>query len=86
MRIELVCWHCGISKAAEVPHEPRFAFEVAGWANDVGMYGVMDTADRRSLVFCNQSHAQAEQTKAGGFRVRAKGPAKAQAEAAALPA
>lgn len=81
MRIELVCWHCGSSKVAEVPHEPRFAFEVAGWANDIGMHGVMDTAHRRALVFCSRAHAEAEQTKVGGFRVRPRGRTKGEARA-----
>lgn len=58
---------------AEVPHAPQFAFEIAGWANDVGMLGVIDRANRRALVFCGRAHADAELTKDGRFRVRKKG-------------
>jgi hypothetical protein len=73
LRIDLVCWHCGKATAAEVQREPQFAFEVVGWANDVGMLGVLDTPNRRALVFCDEAHADAERTKAGGFRLRRRG-------------
>jgi hypothetical protein len=71
----LVCWHCGEKKEVTLPHVPQFAFELAGWANDAGMYGVMDMRYGRALLFCNEEHANNEKTKAGHFRVRAKGPA-----------
>lgn len=73
-----VCWHCGAKKQAEIPHPPQFAFELAGWANDVGMYGALDLANGRSLVFCNEEHAKNEMTKTGRFRKRPKGPTKQQ--------
>jgi hypothetical protein len=72
----LTCWHCGTQKEVTLPHAPQFAFELAGWANDAGMYGVMDLRYSRALVFCNKDHAENEKTKAGHFRVRAKGPTK----------
>lgn len=80
--IHLVCWHCGQSRAAEVPHEPQFAFQVAGWANDVGMKGYLDMYRGRALVFCSEEHAAAERTKAGFFRARPKGPSPAPKERA----
>jgi hypothetical protein len=70
MRASLVCWHCGEAKEVEIPHEPQFAFQVAGWANDVGMKGYFDLARGRVLLFCNEEHANAERTKSGAFRVR----------------
>ena len=72
--IDLVCWHCGKATAAEVPRHPMFAFEIAGWANDVGMKGYLDLRRHRALVFCNEEHADAERTKAGHFRLKALGP------------
>ena len=76
MRVELVCWHCGAAVAAEVSRPPQFAFEVAGWANDVGMLGVLDNEHRRALVFCNEAHANAQRRKDGQFRLRALKPAR----------
>lgn len=80
MRAMLKCWHCGKERCIEVSGPPQFAFEVAGWANDVGMHGVLDMKHGRSLVFCNQACAKAETTKDGSFRARPKGvqPATAQ--------
>lgn len=69
IRVNLVCWHCGSATLVEVSHQPQFAFEIAGWANDVGMLGVMDIDHGRCLVFCNQEHADAQKTKSGGYRV-----------------
>lgn len=70
MRIQLVCWACGRSKAAEVAQAPQFAFEVVGWANDIGMVGVFDLANRRALVFCSSAHAESQRTRSGRFRQR----------------
>ena len=75
MNATLVCWHCGKAKGVEVAQPPQFAFEVAGWANDVGMHGVIDMRHGRALVFCNESCAKAEMTKSGDFRLRARGNA-----------
>lgn len=71
-----VCWHCRTEKEVEIPHPPQFAFELAGWATDAGMFGVIDFYHGRSLVFCNEEHANNEKTKAGHYRKRPKGPAK----------
>jgi hypothetical protein len=69
----LICWHCGAKKAVFIPYSPRFGFELAGWAKDVGMVGYVDQRHRRTLLFCNPDHARAEMTKTGMFRLRAKG-------------
>lgn len=71
--ISLCCFHCGAAKEAEVAGSPRFAFEVAGWANDIGMLGVLDMKRHRALVFCNADCAKAEQLRDGSFRLRARG-------------
>jgi hypothetical protein len=71
-----VCWHCRAEREVEIPYRPHFAFELAAWANDAGMYGVIDHYHGRSLIFCNEDHANNEKTKAGHFRMRPKGPAK----------
>lgn len=73
MKAILKCWHCGKEKCIEVTGPPQFAFEVAGWANDVGMLGVMDMKHGRSLVFCDHACSNAEKTKDGSFRARPKG-------------
>lgn len=72
MRAKLVCWSCGASKDVVIPHEPQFAFEVAGWANDAGMAGYIDMDYGRSLVFCNENCAKDQMTKKGRFRFRPK--------------
>lgn len=73
--IGLTCWHCGKTVLAEVPSNPRFAFELVGYANDVGLVGALDMQHSRALIFCNQGHADAEKTKHGAYRLRPKGPA-----------
>jgi hypothetical protein len=78
-----VCWHCRAKKKVEIPHPPQFAFELAKWANDAGMYGVMDMRYSRSLIFCNEEHANNEKTKAGHFRMRPKGPGAQQGQGSA---
>lgn len=75
MQVSLRCWHCGETVAVEVPEPPQFAFQVAGWANDIGWKGYLDMRYSRALVFCSEAHAEAERTKAGQFRVRPRGPA-----------
>lgn len=72
----LVCWHCGKAHGVMLPHAPQFAFELAAWVRDAGLYGAMDLHRGRALVFCNEEHANAEKTKAGHFRARAKGQVK----------
>ena len=76
--INLVCWHCGESRQAIVPHPPAFGFELAGWAADVGLVGYADMRYGRVLIFCNPEHARAETTKQGTFRLRPKGVASPQ--------
>ena len=70
--ITLVCWSCGKSMDAQVPRLPMFAFEIAGWANDVGMAGYIDHQHGRSLVFCDERCAKDQMTRAGSFRARPK--------------
>lgn len=74
MQINLQCWHCGKVVSVEVEALPMYAFQIAALADDIGWVGVIDMARGRSLVFCCQDHANAEKTKAGHFRARAKGP------------
>ena len=68
----LVCWACGRSKNIVATAAPRFAFEVAAWANGVGWVGAMDTFRCRSLVFCSEGCCEASKTKSGAFRARPK--------------
>ena len=70
--INLVCWHCGKSKSAEVSHLPQFAFEIGHIANQIGMYGAIDFNYDRALVFCNKEHANMQRLKNGHFRQRPK--------------
>ena len=72
MLIDLKCWHCGKTATIEVMEPPQFAFQIAGWANDIGWRGHIDMMHGRSLVFCSDEHADAERTKAGHFRLRPK--------------
>jgi hypothetical protein len=72
----LVCWHCGKEHPVLLPHPPQFAFELAGWASDAGLFGALDMYRGRALVFCNEEHANAEKTKVGHYRARPKGPQK----------
>lgn len=74
--IGLTCFHCGKTVYVEAPHLPQFAFEVAAWANDVGMRGVMDRYRGRALVFCNAECEVEEMTTKGTYRARPKGPKK----------
>jgi hypothetical protein len=83
MKATLVCWGCGAKRDVEIPHEPQFAFELVGWANDVGMVGYFDMGYGRALIFCNEEHAKAQMTKRGMFRFRPKAiPGKPQEVAA----
>lgn len=70
--VRLVCWHCGEGRDVFTHGPPRFAFEVAGWAEDAGMKGFLDMARGRVLVFCNGGHARQQMTKDGRFRLRPK--------------
>ena len=71
-RTTLVCWHCGKSRDISTHGPAMFAFEVAAWANDAGMLGVIDHDHGRALVFCGQGCAREELTKKGRFRLRPK--------------
>lgn len=66
----LVCWSCGERREIEVEREPRFAYEVASWANDVGWVGILDMERSRSLVFCSDACLNRQRTKDGRIRVR----------------
>ena len=72
MNITLKCWHCGKTATIDVAEPPKFAFQLAGWADHIGWRGHIDMRSGRSLVFCSDEHADAERTKAGYFRVRPK--------------
>ena len=66
----LRCWACGQTVEIETAGPPQFAFELAGWAKDVGWIGVLDMEHSRSLVFCSQGCVDAAKTKRGTFRLR----------------
>ena len=70
--VRLVCWHCGEGRDVLTHGPAQFAFEVAGWAEDVGMKGFFDMRRGRVLVFCNGDHARQQMTKDGRFRLRPK--------------
>lgn len=70
-----VCWHCGAKKQVLLPANPQFAFEIARWANEAGMFGTMDLYHSRALIFCSEEHANNEKTRVGHYRLRPKGPA-----------
>lgn len=70
--VSLVCFHCGEARQLVTHGPPRFAFELAEWAAQVGMKGFVDAARSRVLVFCNADHAQQAMTKDGRFRLRPK--------------
>ena len=66
----LACWTCGKTAAIKVSARPQFAFEVAGWAKDIGWLGVLDMDHSRSLVFCSHECCEKAKTKRGTFRAR----------------
>jgi hypothetical protein len=66
----LACWVCGKTVEIEVFAPPQFAFEVAGWAKDIGWVGVLDIDHGRSLVFCSNDCCEKAKTKRGAFRAR----------------
>ena len=70
MLASLSCWTCHKSIAIEVPEPPQFAFEVAGWAKDLGWIGFIDLRRGRSLVFCSTDCECNARTRAGHFRAR----------------
>ena len=72
MDATLVCWSCKAEKQIEVAAPPMFAFEVAGWAQDVGWKGVVDIQHGRSVVFCSDECKAHQTTKAGTLRARPK--------------
>lgn len=75
MLISLSCWTCHQSIDVEVPGPPQFAFELAGWAKDVGWIGAIDLRRGRSLVFCSSDCQCAALTKKGHYRARRPNPA-----------
>lgn len=81
MDATLVCWSCKAERHIEVAGPPMFAFDVAGWAQDVGWKGVMDLKHGRSVVFCGDECLAYQTTKNGTLRARAKPMPNAQAEA-----
>lgn len=73
--LTLKCFHCGKEKTIEVQNPPVFAIQLASWADQAGMMGVIDHAHDRSVVFCNEDCYKAELTKNGYVRLRPKGVA-----------
>lgn len=70
MNATLACWSCRRTISIGVSSPPRFAFELAGWANDVGWIGVLDWPNNRGLVFCSQGCVEAAKKNDGSFRKR----------------
>jgi len=69
MSCVLKCCTCG--RLAQIDQgPPRLAFELAGWANDIGWVGVIDDRYHRALVFCSPYCKQAQVTKGGRFAKR----------------
>lgn len=70
MLCSLSCWTCHKHIDIEVQGPPQFAFELAGWADNVGWIGVIDLRRGRSLVFCSDECQSKALTKAGYFRAK----------------
>lgn len=70
MDLTLVCFGCGAKLAIEVSRPPQFAFELAGWAQDVGWKGELDFYRHRALVFCSDGCRDKSKTKQGTYRLR----------------
>jgi hypothetical protein len=70
MLATLSCWTCYQTVNIEVMGPPMFAFELVGWAKDVGWIGSIDMQRSRSLVFCSQECQCKALTKTGRFRAR----------------
>jgi hypothetical protein len=68
IKSSLQCWHCQAVKRILISELPRFAFEVAKMAQDVGWIGAIDMAHHRSLVFCSKECDAAARTKTGSYR------------------
>lgn len=71
-RIALICWHCSAERDIVTSRPPRFGFELAGIASEVGMVGYVDFRYERVLIFCNEDHARQQMTKSGHFRLHPK--------------
>ena len=69
--ITLKCFHCGKTKEVAINGDIQFAFELYQIANDAGMFGVIDSYRRRSLVFCDKKCLETHKTKKGAIRARA---------------
>ena len=63
--IDLVCWTCRKKAPIVVDQPPQMAIHVAGWANDVGWVGSIDSHWKRTLVFCCDSCKERAKTKDG---------------------
>ena len=70
--ITIVCWSCGKEVHGEVEHLPHFAFEVVGYANDLGFVGVFDPERQRVLCFCSEKCSNDQKRKDGSYRIRPK--------------
>jgi hypothetical protein len=70
--ITIVCWSCGKKVHGGVEHLPHFAFEVAGYASDLGFLGVLDMEHHRALCFCSEKCSKDQKLKNGSYRIRAK--------------
>lgn len=66
----LKCWTCGDTVNIATDGPPRFAFEIANWANQIGWIGDIDLNQGRSLVFCSESCRCKAVTKNGTYKAR----------------
>lgn len=66
----LKCFCCGKEANIEVAQPPQFAFEIAGWAKDIGWVGVIDHYRGRSVVFCSDACFTKAKTKQGTIKAR----------------
>jgi hypothetical protein len=63
--LNLECWTCRNKVPIIVSEPPQFAHEIAGWANDVGWVGAIDSHWNRSLIFCCEGCRDKARTKDG---------------------
>jgi hypothetical protein len=70
IKTTLVCFDCGKKKEVIINRELRFAFELVQIADEVGMYGVLDSNHGRALVFCDKECAEHSKTKSGTYRAK----------------
>lgn len=69
----LQCWHCGAVLTVTLAEQAASAYDLVSIADKVGWYGDLDVKRSRALIFCCKSHADAERTQKGYYRVKPRG-------------